>query len=86
MHVPPFRESCWHEGRVSDDEYLPHFSCKAVGEVLLRCMRARPDRKLTVLCGHTHGRGSVDMLPNLSVVTGGADYGRPAVQAVWDVE
>jgi Icc protein len=35
-HVPPFREACWHRGRISDDEWLPHFSCKAVGEALRR--------------------------------------------------
>ena len=34
-HVPPFREACWHRGRISDDEWLPHFSCRAVGEVLV---------------------------------------------------
>src|SRR5262245_20670356 len=27
-HVPPFREACWHEGRISDDNWLPHFTCK----------------------------------------------------------
>jgi hypothetical protein len=29
-HVPPFREACSHEGRISSDDYLPHFACKAV--------------------------------------------------------
>ena len=33
-HVPPFRESCWHEGNISDDKWLPFFTCKAVGDVL----------------------------------------------------
>ncbi len=80
-HVPPFRESCWYEGCISDDEALPHFACKAVGEVLKREMTARPDRNLTVLCGHTHGAGMVDILPNLRVITGGAEYGKPQVQA-----
>ena len=79
-HVPPFRESCWYEGRISDDEALPHFACKAVGEVLKREMTARPDRNLTVLCGHTHGEGRVDILPNLRVIAGGATYGKPQVQ------
>ena len=79
-HVPPFREACWYEGRISDDEALPHFACKAVGEVLKREVAARPDRQLTVLCGHTHGAGAADILPNLRVITGGAEYGRPQVQ------
>jgi Icc protein len=84
-HVPPFRESCWYQGRPSNDEWLPHFSCKAVGDVLLEAMRARPDRRLTVLCGHTHGEGEADVLANLRVLTGGATYGRPAVQRVLEV-
>jgi 3',5'-cyclic AMP phosphodiesterase CpdA len=84
-HVPPFREACWHEGRISDDEWLPHFTCKAVGEALVEIMCEHPHRHLTVLCGHTHGEGYVRVLPNLEVHTGGAEYGAPAVQRVWDV-
>ena len=34
-HVPPFREACWHEGRTSDDDWAPGFTCKAVGDLLL---------------------------------------------------
>lgn len=79
-HVPPFREACWHEGEISADDWLPYFTCKAVGEVLRAAMAARPDRRLTVLCGHTHGSGEARLLPNLLVRTGGADYGKPAVQ------
>jgi 3',5'-cyclic AMP phosphodiesterase CpdA len=79
-HVPPFRESCWHEGRISDDDFLPHFTCRAVGDVLRELMQARPDRDLTVLCGHTHGRGYAEILPNLRVWTGGAEYGKPGLQ------
>jgi 3',5'-cyclic AMP phosphodiesterase CpdA len=79
-HVPPFREACWHEGQVSDDDYLPLFASRAPGEVLREIMAARPDRTLIVLCGHTHGAGYVEVLPNLRVLTGGARYGRPELQ------
>jgi len=34
-HVPPCREAAWYQGRPSADDYLPFFSCKAVGDVLL---------------------------------------------------
>ncbi len=81
-HVPPFREACWYDGKISDDNYLPHFSCKAVGEVLLRTMQRHPNRRLTVLCGHTHGAGVAQILFNLIVKTGGAEYGAPALQEV----
>lgn len=79
-HVPPFREACWHEGRISGDDYLPYFACKATGDVLLDEASRWPDRLVTVLCGHTHSGGECRPLPNLRVVTGGAAYGRPAIQ------
>lgn len=79
-HVPPFREAAWYFGRPSADDAVPHFACKAVGDVLLDVMRSRPERELTVLCGHTHSPGVVRMLPNLEVRTGRAEYGAPALQ------
>lgn len=79
-HVPPFRNACWHEGCISDDEFLPHFTCKAAGDVIVRVMQAYPQCNLTVLCGHTHGQGEATILPNLHVKTGGAKYGQPRLQ------
>jgi predicted phosphohydrolase len=76
-HVPPFKEACWFEGRISDDDFLPHFTCSAVGDVLVAIMQAHPGCQLTVLCGHTHGEGEATILPNLLVKTGGAEYGKP---------
>jgi hypothetical protein len=84
-HVPPFREACWYDGRISDDDWLPHFTCKAVGDVLAQAMTAHPDRQMTVLCGHTHGAGEAQVLPNLRVLTGGAVYGKPALQRVLEL-
>lgn len=84
-HVPPFRESCWHQGQISNDEWLPHFSCKAVGDVLVDAMQRSPDRQMTVYCGHTHSSGVALLLPNLKVYTGGAEYGNPIVQQIVEV-
>ena len=71
-HVPPFRESCWYQGQVSNNEWLPFFACQAVGEVLRETMQARPSSHLTVYCGHTHNSGTAHVLPNLTVFTGAA--------------
>jgi 3',5'-cyclic AMP phosphodiesterase CpdA len=79
-HVPPFREACWHEGRISGDDYLPYFACKATGNVLLDEASRHGDRLVTVLCGHTHSSGEYRPLPNLRVITGAAQYGRPTIQ------
>jgi 3',5'-cyclic AMP phosphodiesterase CpdA len=84
-HVPPFREACWHQGQLSDDEWMPHFTCRAVGDAMLEIMRARPERRLTVLCGHTHSPGQARLLPNLEALTAGARYGAPTIQALFEL-
>ena len=83
-HVPPFREACWHEGQLSDDNWAPHFCCLALGAALREVMGSFPHRQLTVLCGHTHGRGEAEILPNLKVLTAGAEYGQPGIERVFD--
>ena len=85
-HVPPFAEACWHQGNLSDDAGLPHFSCRAVGDVLLGVMRDRPERHLTVLCGHTHSGGWAEILDNLHCRTARADYGKPILQTVLEIQ
>ena len=84
-HVPPFRETCLHDGQVADDDHLPYYVCKATGEVLRDIMRSRTDRRMTVVCGHTHSEGRVDVLPNLHVRIGGAVYKRPRAQKAVEV-
>jgi predicted phosphohydrolase len=81
-HVPPFREACWHHGRISNDDWLPGFTCKAMGDMLLETVSMRPDRRVTVLCGHTHGAGEARLLDNLLVRTGGAVYGEPRFEII----
>jgi 3',5'-cyclic AMP phosphodiesterase CpdA len=85
-HVPPLREACWYQGQISNDEWLPHFTCLAVGQALVEIMRQRPERKLTVLCGHTHSSGETWPLPNVQILTGAAEYGRPAIAETFEFE
>ena len=85
-HVPPFRAACWHEGRISDDQWAPHFTCQAAGDAILEVMAERPEQRLTVLCGHTHGAGETQPAHNVQVFTGGAEYGHPAVQRVLEFD
>jgi len=79
-HIPPFAEACWHMGRQSDVEWLPYFTSKVVGDALAEVMEANKDKELLVLCGHSHGKGSVQILDNLKVLTGGASYRLPSLQ------
>jgi predicted phosphohydrolase len=85
-HVPPFKEACWYQGKMGNDDWLPYFACQAVGEVLLHASRERPDCSITVLCGHTHQAGSVQLRPNLRVITGSAEYGAPSIQKTFKLE
>lgn len=85
-HVPPFRESCWYRGETADDNWAPFFVCGAIGDLLYQVARDRPDRRLLVLCGHGHHAGSAQVLPNLHVVTGGAEYGAPTIAGVLQVD
>ena len=85
-HPPPFMEACWHDEKLpdEDDVYLPHFTCKAIGDLLLACASKHPRIEFTVLCGHTHGGGAAQIRDNLLVLTGQAEYGAPAVQRIFE--
>ncbi len=84
-HIPPYREACWFEGRISSDDWLPHMSSRIVGETLNSIMHEHPDKQLTVLCGHTHGAGQVQVAPNILVKTASATYGQPEIQEIIEV-
>jgi len=79
-HVPPFRDACVYEGQAADDDWAPYFTCKAVGEALTEFSVAHPEIRVTVLCGHSHAAAQVQVLPNLEVRTGAAEYGAPRVE------
>ncbi len=85
-HVPPFQEACWHQRQISDKNWAPHFTCQAVGDVLEEFMKLYPNRRMTVLCGHTHSSGQAQILANLEVLTGEAEYGLPKVQQILEVK
>lgn len=84
-HVPPWKEATWHEGAHSDNDWLPWFSCKGVGEAIVDMAAQFPDSKVTVLCGHTHGNGFSQINEQIEAHTGGAQYRSPAVQCSFDV-
>lgn len=85
-HVPPFLEAAWYNGQYCEPDWLPFFSCKAVGDVLTETMKKHQDKRMTVLCGHTHGGGMSRILPNLVSWTGQVSYGQPVIQEIfeWD--
>nr|VFJ98106.1 MAG: Calcineurin-like phosphoesterase superfamily domain-containing protein [Candidatus Kentron sp. H]VFJ98282.1 MAG: Calcineurin-like phosphoesterase superfamily domain-containing protein [Candidatus Kentron sp. H]VFK03422.1 MAG: Calcineurin-like phosphoesterase superfamily domain-containing protein [Candidatus Kentron sp. H] len=85
-HVPPFQEACWYKGKISNDNWAPHFSSRIMGQILVEVMMAYPDKRLTVLCGHTHSPGVYRPTENIAVYTGGAVYGQPEIQAIFSAD
>ncbi|MGV3486713.1 MAG: metallophosphoesterase family protein [Planctomycetaceae bacterium] len=85
-HVPPLRESCWYQGHTTDDHWAPFFVCGQMGKMLLQVAAQYPDTIIEVLCGHTHHGGVARMSPNLTITTGGAEYGHPVVTDLVSIE
>lgn len=81
-HVSPFEGSCWHEEKISNPDWMPFFTSKAMGDVILPIAKANPSVDYLVLCGHTHSCGIYQPLPNLLIKAGKAQYYKPEIQEV----
>jgi len=79
-HVPPFREACTYEGKLSDDNWVPFFSSKVMGDMLTQVAETNSGIEFLVLCGHTHGKAVYQPLENLTIKAGCAEYYRPEIQ------
>jgi len=84
-HYPPFAGACWHEGKISDQHWMPWFTSGAMGAMLGEVAAEHPDHRFLVLCGHTHSPGVYEHLPNLLVLTGKAVYGAPDVAGLLEL-
>ncbi len=80
-HIPPFKEACLYEGKISGDDWLPYFSSKIMGDVLTASAEKNREIEFLVLCGHTHSAASI-RYGNLSIEVGKADYCRPEIQKI----
>jgi len=84
-HIPPFKESCMHLGQASDDNWLPYFSSKATGNVILQVASQNPQIEFLVLCGHTHSKSYYQATDNLLIKAGVAEYYQPEIQEVIEI-
>lgn len=81
-HVPPFKEACLHKGKMSDDHWLPYFSSKATGDILMKVAKENPSISFLVLSGHTHSSAEHQPLENLIVKVGSAEYYGPKIEYI----
>lgn len=79
-HVPPFKETCLHMGKISDDNWLPYFTSKATGDVILDFAIQHKEINFLVLCGHTHSKANYQPLENLQIKVGQAEYYEPGIE------
>jgi len=77
-HVPPFAGLPTHNS--------PWYTNVALGRELALFADARPGCHVTVLSGHVHEKGSLDVRGNLRALSGNAEYGAPSVCRVFDLE
>lgn len=82
-HVPPYPEAMWHEGAHSDPDMLPFFCNRSAGRIIDRALPhfAAANKRLIVLCGHTHHAGVYHRSPQCTVYTAGHAKGRVALAA-----
>lgn len=85
MHPPPLQEACLYGSEIADDNWAPHFTCKAVGDLLLETLPKHPQTQVTVLAGHTHNICDIQPLPNLRICVGAAEYGQPALAGSFEI-
>lgn len=72
-HVPPWPDAAWHQGKRSDDDWLPWFCSVRLGQAI----STFDAPEIIVLTGHSHSAGEVQIAPNIRAVTGSAEYGNP---------
>lgn len=79
-HVPPFKEACMYKGKQTDDNWLPYFTSKATGDVLMLFAKLNPHIEFLTLSGHTHHPAEYQPMLNLIVKAGKAEYEHPSFQ------
>ncbi|MEK6879056.1 MAG: metallophosphoesterase [Nanoarchaeota archaeon] len=82
-HIPPYRENSVFMGNISDDNWLPHFSSKHMGDAITNLGKNFPEKDIVVLCGHSHGQAKHMPLPNIVSFTSEARYKHPVISDVF---
>lgn len=81
-HVPPFEDACLNAGRKSTPGGLCFFSSKILGTTIKPIAKQNPNIDFLWLCGHTHSKIDLHVLPNLLVRVAQSEYYYPTVADV----
>ncbi len=80
-HYPPYSETAFHLDGLSPSNSMPYFCSVAMGQAIDEVFLKNPDKKITVLCGHTHTGGFFRRSPNIEVHVAHSVLHRPEIQA-----
>lgn len=78
-HVPPYAGATWYRGEVSNNDWLPWFSSKKMGEAIETFASINPGYNVKVICGHCHSSGYYKSPAGVEVYTGRAKFRNPDV-------
>jgi len=84
-HVPPFSRAAKFDQKACDFLRQSFYCNIAAGAFLLRIAKSFPQKRMTVLSGHTHHAAHLQATPNLELMVGGAKPGFPRSQGVFKV-
>lgn len=79
-HTPPFIENAFDQAKDRDSDWTPHLTCYSIGQMLMELMQQNPNKKVTVLCGHSHEGTYYSPLENLEVISGKVNDNLPQIQ------
>jgi hypothetical protein len=85
-HAPPFPRCCLFQNKLQAFNVTPLYCNSALGDRLGGLMLKHKDKKMTVLCGHTHSGWREKILPNLTCYVGHARYEHPTIQETFIVK
>jgi Icc-related predicted phosphoesterase len=84
-HVPPFPQAAHYDNKPCSRLHQPFYSNMSAGGVIRGIAERFPNRRLTVLCGHTHCRTAVRAANNVDVLVGAARPGTPDFQQIFSL-
>ena len=81
-HFPPYPDAALFGGRRCGMQFLPHFTNVGAGKAIYEVAKDFREKRVTVLCGHTHHASNLQFSANISVLVGAARPSRLGVQEV----
>ena len=84
-HVPPYTDAALYNGKPCDRLRQPFYTNISAGGVIKGIAEKFPDKKLTILCGHTHFGANVKVSDNVTVRVGQTRIGRPEIQELFSL-